>query len=272
MSKSPKILFSMAVALLLTACSLMSPQRQDGAPKGKVDFAKIPNAVPKVLPKSPYGNPKSYTVAGVTYHVRKSAIGFEERGIASWYGTKFHGDLTSTREPYNMFGMTAAMRTVPIPAYAKVTNLKNGRYVIVEVNDRGPFADNRIIDLSYAAAGKLDMLKKGTALVQVKILNARTWNQHEKRKSMMEHPQFRHPGKPELFIQVDVFSNRANAEHEAQKLHNMILQGNRILETVEQGRNLYRVQIGPLDSVEISDIVSKRLQKLGYKHPLALIQ
>lgn len=269
--KALRIFIAISAMLSLTACGSLSMQ-QDSAPTRKVNFSTIPNAVPKVLPESRYGNPKSYTVAGVTYHVRKSAVGFEERGIASWYGTKFHGKLTSTRQPYNMFGMTAAMRTIPIPAYAEVTNLQNGRHVIVEVNDRGPFADNRIIDLSYAAAGKLDMLRKGTALVEVKIINPRTWNKHEEHKIMHEQPKLSHPGQPELYIQVGAFGDKANAEREVKKLHNMVLQDSRIQNINEQGRKLYRVQIGPLKSVEISDIVSKRLRKLGYQHPLALIE
>jgi rare lipoprotein A len=127
---------------------------QDGPPHRDVDVSNIPNAVPRDLPKSPYGNPKRYTVNGVTYHVLPTAKNYQATGIASWYGKKFHGRLTSTRERYNMFAMTAASPVLPIPSFVRVTNLRNGRSVIVKVNDRGPFAPNRILDLSYAAAKK----------------------------------------------------------------------------------------------------------------------
>ena len=128
---------------------------QDGPPSKNIDVTQIPNAVPKAEPKSQYGNPSSYTVNGKTYYVLKNAQGYDKKGIASWYGTKFHGQLTSTREPYNMYAMTAASTELPLPTYVRVTNLENGRQVIVKVNDRGPFDKDRIIDLSYVAAKKL---------------------------------------------------------------------------------------------------------------------
>ena len=139
---------------LLTACSSVTV-RKDSAPTGNFDASRVPDAKPRKLPKSRYGNPKSYVVFGKRYHVLNSAEGYNKRGIASWYGTKFHGQLTSSREPYNMYAMTAASPNLPIPTFVRVTNLENGRTIIVKVNDRGPFASNRIIDLSYAAAKKL---------------------------------------------------------------------------------------------------------------------
>jgi rare lipoprotein A len=126
--------------------------------------------VPRFEPRSPYGNPPFYVVAGHRYAVLPTSNGFVERGVASWYGTEFHGLRTSTGEPYDMFAMTAAHKTLPLPCYARVTNLSNGRSVVVRINDRGPFVDNRIIDLSYSAASKLDMIRKGTAFVQVEVL------------------------------------------------------------------------------------------------------
>src|SRR5262245_6035155 len=139
-------------------------------PKIPGDLNSIPDAVPKYEPRSKRGNPPFYTVLGKRYAVMDSADGYLERGVASWYGPTFHGESTSMGERYDMYSMTAAHKTLPLPAYARVTNLANGKSVVVRINDRGPFAKNRIIDLSYTAAAKLDMIKEGTALVEVRAL------------------------------------------------------------------------------------------------------
>ena len=130
----------------------------------------VPDAIPRAEPRALYGNPPSYEVFGKRYYVMASSVGYVERGVASWYGPGFHKELTSVREPYDMYGMTAAHKTLPLPAYVRVTNLQNGRSCVVRVNDRGPFVGNRIIDLSYTAAAKLDMLRDGTAMVEVRVL------------------------------------------------------------------------------------------------------
>ncbi|MGB5735215.1 MAG: septal ring lytic transglycosylase RlpA family protein [Thiohalocapsa sp.] len=132
-----------------------------------------PDAVPRVEPKARYGNMKSYVVYGKTYYPKQSSRGHVERGIASWYGPKFHGRKTSSGEPYDMHQMTAAHKTLPLPTYALVKNLENGRSAIVKVNDRGPFVGDRIIDLSYAAAKKLGVDQKGTARVEVVSIDPR---------------------------------------------------------------------------------------------------
>jgi rare lipoprotein A len=127
--------------------------------------------VPRPEPRSRYGNPPFYDVFGKRYFVLPTSAGYVERGIASWYGPGFHEVRTSTGEPYDMYGMTAAHKTLPLPAYVRVTNLQNGRSIVVRVNDRGPFVGNRIIDLSYTAAAKLDMLRNGTAIVEVRAID-----------------------------------------------------------------------------------------------------
>lgn len=132
-----------------------------------------PDAIPRVEPKARYGNMQSYVVFGKTYYPKQSSRGHVERGIASWYGTKFHGRKTSSGERYDMHQMTAAHKTLPLPTYALVKNLENGRSVIVKVNDRGPFVGDRIIDLSYAAAKKLGVDKKGIAQVEVVSIDPR---------------------------------------------------------------------------------------------------
>jgi rare lipoprotein A len=128
------------------------------------------DTAPRAEPRSRHGNPPFYDVFGKRYYVLSSSASYLERGVASWYGPGFHKERTSTGEPYDMYGMTAAHKTLPLPAYVRVTNLQNGRSVVVRVNDRGPFVDNRIIDLSYTAASRLDMLRNGTAMVEVRAL------------------------------------------------------------------------------------------------------
>ena len=139
-------------------------------PRNAPDVYQVPDAVPRDEPRSAFGNPPFYYVAGHRYVVLPSANGYVERGVASWYGTEFHGLRTSTGEPYDMFAMTAAHKTLPLPCYARVTNLSNGRSVVLRINDRGPFVANRIIDLSYSAAARLDIIRNGTGFVQVEVL------------------------------------------------------------------------------------------------------
>jgi len=146
------------------------------ASRGELDdeaIARIPDAVPKVEPLAKSGNPESYVVFGRRYYTKKSAHGHVERGLASWYGRPFHGRKTSSGETYDMYAMSAAHKTLPLPTYARVTNLENGRRVVVRINDRGPFHDGRVIDLSYTAAVKLGMKRQGTAQVEVQAIDPR---------------------------------------------------------------------------------------------------
>lgn len=187
-------LLATCVALTLVGCATRPPAPDAGPTTGRevvvregpaprherdrapdprsvpTDIDRVPDAVPRAEPRSRYGNPESYEVFGRRYHVLASAEGYRERGIASWYGEKFHGRRTSSREPYDMYAMTAAHKTLPLPTYVRVTHLENGRSVIVRVNDRGPFVDSRIIDLSYAAAARLGMVEDGHAPVEVVAL------------------------------------------------------------------------------------------------------
>lgn len=153
---------------LLSGCA--GPGEKDG-PGNWAGDAEIADAVPKTEPRSRYGNPDSYVVFGKRYKTKASATGHFERGVASWYGKKFHGRRTSSGERYDMYAMTAAHKTLPLPTYAKVTNLENGRSTVVRINDRGPFHGDRVIDLSYAAATKLGVVRTGTAFVEVKAID-----------------------------------------------------------------------------------------------------
>lgn len=176
---------TLCMCVCLPACSKKRrlPQsvravKNDGAPKQiPKNLSRIPNAKPKIEPLSRWGNrygkSNSYVIFNKRYHVRSTSRGYKERGFASWYGTQFHGRKTSNGDKYDMFAMTAAHKTLPLPTYVKVTNLKNNKRIIVKVNDRGPFHQNRIIDLSYAAALKLGMLGQGTAKVEVESVDPR---------------------------------------------------------------------------------------------------
>ncbi len=233
---------------------------KDGAPQHAFDANNIPNAVPRPLPRSRYGNPSSYKVNGKRYFVLESASGYDERGIASWYGTKFHGHLTSSREPYNMFAMTAASPVLPIPCFVRVTNLENGRRVIVKVNDRGPFAPNRIIDLSYAAAKKLGYAHRGTSLVEVTALDT----QPSTLASTLV-------AQPHLYLQVGAFHYYLNAEQLKTRLSHLVQRPVRIDRESEPTGPVYRVRIGPLRGVGESDKLQRRLMDRGFGEALTVV-
>lgn len=147
----------------------------DAYPELPPDVSDVPDAVPRVEPLAPSGNRPTYEVWGKTYHVLSDPTGYEDRGMASWYGKKFHGYATASGEIYDMYKMSAAHRSLPLPTYARVTNIDNGRSVIVKVNDRGPFHGERLIDLSYAAAARLDILRNGTGRVRVEAIDPDVW-------------------------------------------------------------------------------------------------
>lgn len=145
-------------------------QEKDNGPMQDVDLSHIPDAVPRKEVRTIAGNKNPYTILGKTYHLIKDESSYKERGYASWYGQKFNGYKTSNGEIYDMYAMTAAHKTLPIPSYVRVTNVTNGKTVVVRVNDRGPFHDGRIVDLSYAAAQRIGIHKHGTGLVDVEIV------------------------------------------------------------------------------------------------------
>ena len=167
-----KIISLCFICVLLSACSNSNRYQysDDHAPSDIPPLGHIEDVNPRYEPYSRGGN-RNYTVRGIRYKVKKGITELTQQGGASWYGNKFHGHLTSNGERYNMFAMSAAHKTLPLPSYVQVTNLANNKQIIVRVNDRGPFHEGRIIDLSYAAARKLDMLQAGTAQVEIKLLH-----------------------------------------------------------------------------------------------------
>ncbi|MCC5880873.1 MAG: septal ring lytic transglycosylase RlpA family protein [Idiomarina sp.] len=236
-----------AVVLLLSACSSQDGRysmRNDQAPARLPTPAELATLEPRYEPLSRQGNMTSYTVFGQTYETLPTAKGYVQTGKASWYGQKFHGHLTSNGEYYDMYGLSAAHRYLPLPTYVKVTNLNNGRHVIVRVNDRGPFHPDRVIDLSYGAAYKLDMLHSGTAPVQVEAL-------------YMPPPLVMEQG--QVYIQI-------TAVRDAQRLDEVKMdmrQKYALNATTRQRDGLHRLLLGPFDENQASEWI-QRLRSDGF--------
>ncbi len=245
-------LLQIIIVLLLAGCAGdKEKEASDGPSSRHMKPADVHDAIPKKEPLARYGNHSPYTVLGKTYTVLPSSKGYHERGIASWYGSKFHGRRTSSGEPYDMHLATAAHKSLPLPTYAEVTNLDNGRKMTVKINDRGPFHEKRIIDLSYAAAVKLGVDKTGTARVEVRAINVET------------------PRRPAVkvadgtFLQVGAFSRRETAEELAGQMMTAQLKP----VSVQKSRGLYKVWIGPYATEQEIEASIRRVVELGYERP-----
>lgn len=253
--------------LALSACGSFM---RDSAPSHYVDHTRIPNATPKIEPRSQYGNPDFYEVQGKRYYIRDSASNFYQKGIASWYGTKFHGRRTSSGEPYNMYAMTAAHKTLPIPVYVEVTNLDNNKKVIVKVNDRGPFAEGRIIDLSYVAAKKLGIDKEGTANVEIRTIDPRKQYIQTQQAEIAKAAGNDSPG--QLYLQVGAFTDHKNATQLVSRLVAATDENVLINRKSAGSEDVYRVRIGPLDSESDADRIRNKLNPLGIDAPHIVVE
>ncbi|AMN46723.1 hypothetical protein ACG33_06355 [Steroidobacter denitrificans] len=253
------------VLIMMAGCA-GTPVTPPTAPR---DVAAIPEAVPRAEPRSTRGNPPFYDVFGKRYFVLASEAGYAERGVASWYGPGFHQATTSNGERYDMYAMTAAHKTLPLPSYVRVTNLRNGRSVVVRVNDRGPFKDERIIDLSYTAALKLDMVKEGTTFVEVRALSASPEIETATAAGAA-------PGAPPdstaspasaaagaLFVQAGAFSSQENAARLVEQLRLQGLPDSFVRQDRLGGQTWYRVRVGPIPSVLEFDRILGQLKSLG---------
>ena len=274
------LLALLLAGLFIAGCSTRIPGLPDDrdGPGEHRDVSQVPDAVPRDEPRSRYGNPASYVVLGKRYHTLGDNRGFVERGIASWYGRKFHGRKTSNGETYDMYAMSAAHKSLPIPTYLEVTNLENGRRVIVRVNDRGPFHENRVIDLSYAAASRIGMLGKGTALVEIRAIDARAPVPATRVAEQSQTPS--RPGPivpgavdavPRIYLQAGAFSSSGNAERLRKKLESGLSRPVRVIAAESPRGPVHRVQVGPLASVEIADQVTSRMHGFGIAEPLVVI-
>lgn len=244
---------------------------KDGAPNGSI--GRLPDdAIPRHEPKGRYGNGPVYEVFGKRYTVMDSSAGYKQRGVASWYGKKFHGELTSSRETYDMHAMTAAHKTLPLPTYVRVRNLRNNKTVIVRVNDRGPFVDNRIIDLSYSAALKLDMVQAGTSLVEVTAISfdKPEGDRPVSRKTAAASREA--SGSNSIFIQVGAFGSRDNATRRFSALRNGGIAGAVIHEDKTAKPILYRVRIGPIEGAVQYDSIVEQLASLGITDPILVTE
>ncbi len=243
-------------------------QDNDSTPGEVPDISKIPQPVPKTEPRSQYGNKSPYSVLGESYRVLASANGYVERGLASWYGNKFHGYMTSDFERYDMYAYTAASKTLPLPCYARVTNLENGRSVIVRVNDRGPFVSNRIIDLSYVAAVKIGVWPKGTAMVEVRGIDPSRPQEPMRSAAVTTgsiSPQ--KTPKPTLYLQVGAFADAANAERAAARVRAAHLGPVQVVQVQVDAKTVQRVRLGPLKDADEADRLAPRLRDLGLGMP-----
>lgn len=268
-------LIKTSIYLLIGLLAGCAQTQKDGPPRYNVDVSRISDAVPKVEPLSKNGNMASYRVFGKKYHVMRSSKGYEERGIASWYGSKFHAHSTSNGERYNMLAMTAAHKSLPLPTYVQVTNLTNGKKVIVKVNDRGPFEGNRLIDLSYVAAKKLGMLGHGTAYVDVKAIDpSEAIQSPELFAKNTSHSMYTNKNKTtittssvnsiaapsmNIYLQVGAFRDRMRAEKLRQRLIAMTSSPVKI----NTARNLYRVQVGPFQDSASAKRFNQQLKSQG---------
>lgn len=263
---------------------------KDKAPESPPDVSQVPDAVPRYEPHSRGGNRSPYEVFGKSYSVMPSAEGYREQGTASWYGLKFHGHLTSNGEVYDMYEMTAAHKSLPLPTFARVTNLDNGKSVIVRVNDRGPFHDDRLIDLSYAAAYRLDILQKGTGRVEVTAITPLPPGQMLATSNVNSAAQTSTPvslntsannvAAPQTsnlsmrashdrrYLQVGAFSTEdaaQRAQRQLQPIANGFPVG--IYPATPSGSTVYRVKIGPLSVGEPLDNLIASLASAGFYRP-----
>lgn len=279
-----------------TPGGLYAPHLNDAAPEVELDVSGIPEPVPRAEPRARYGNRSPYTVLGRQYRVLETARGYSERGVASWYGTKFHGRQTSSLERYDMCSFSAAHKSLPLPSYVRVTNLDNGLSVVVRVNDRGPFHAGRIIDLSYAAAVRLQMTQAGTARVHVEAIDVgeAPAGAAAARPSAAPRPSAAvPPGSPRHagalppprtaapaparapaaagpgWLQVGSYAERDNARAVRERLRaagvrDVVLQDARV-----EGRRVWRVRIGPLRAGE-AGAIAERVVSLGLPRPRLL--
>lgn len=244
----------------------------DYAPDGTAssfEDGPIEEPTPRVEEKSPFGNPPYYEVDGVIYNVMASGEGYSEVGTASWYGQKFHGRRTSSGEVYDMYQYTAAHKTLPLPSYARVTNINTGDSVVVKINDRGPFVKNRLIDLSYAAAKKLGYQGKGTARVEVTVLASPSGARPsvENEGELEIPPMDQQHDNAKLFVQVGAFADAMRADTLASRLREYFREPISVTPVNVNGQKLQRVRIGPFDNPRAAEAILAQLKQYSFGKP-----
>ena len=277
-----RIMFSMAILSVIEACSSVSPPLaenpnagrysilQDRAPEKSIDISGIPEVVPEPVVRTIAGNRSPYTVLGKSYFVLPSEDGYSERGVASWYGEKFHGHKTSNGEIFDMYQVSAAHKSLPIPSFLKVTNLDNNRSIIVRVNDRGPFHGNRIIDLSYAAALKLGYADIGTARVQLDAIITEKLSSGSVFRGNIE-PKALSPVSrisKNQYLQIAALANQTSAVRLLANVEE-VLDRPVFINTMKDstGKTLYRVRVGPIDDPAELENISRKLVAADFGMP-----
>lgn len=248
-----RLVLFLSVIALLNACSF-------GVPIG--------SSKSSTKKTTPYKKPSSYIVYGKQYTVLDSADGYVKQGIASWYGKKFHGRKTSNGEIYDMFAMTAAHKTLPLPTKVSVKNLSNGKTITVKVNDRGPFVGDRLIDLSYAAAKKLGIINKGTAKVEIRALNSSN-KAPTVRIIPLKDPD---ASEGDFYLQVGSFSTQSNAENLIQQLKNKQFSDSRIYPIDTPNGLFYRVRLGPYAILDNANQILHRLIQKQFKQARLVVE
>ncbi len=261
--------------LKITACTVVLDEK-DGAPRHPIDLSHVKEPIPKVEPKSKYGNPESYNVLGKRYFTMDQSKGFKQSGLASWYGTKFHGKKTSSGEPYDMYAMTGAHKTLPLPTYAKVTNKANNKSVIIKINDRGPFHSDRILDLSYAAAHKIGLVGTGTTSIELSAIDPEARQKenapHDLKHNLKHNPHHNIKADGSLItMQIGSFIDRKKALQLTTKASDLFDHPIRLhsIKSKDSDKNIYRVQLGPFPASNSDDIISK-LASINIKNPITI--
>jgi|TARA_B110000459_G_scaffold61764_1_gene69243 rare lipoprotein A len=226
---------------------------QDSAPLRPISQDEVFDAIPQADPILRFGNVSPYVIDGVTYNVLEDYRDYREQGTASWYGAKFSGHKTSNGELYDLYQPSAAHKTLPIPSYARVTNLDNGKSIVVRVNDRGPFHSDRIIDLSYAAAVKLGYMEQGTAQVEVEVMEV--VGVEDRRDPLYGNYRY---------LQLGAFGREASAQTLVEALKPLLTAEVFVSVVESDGTLLYRVRVGPVDDKSHLLAVQQQLQDSGY--------
>jgi peptidoglycan lytic transglycosylase len=251
-------LIGLGLAAVLAACSSQTvppvqPQVSDGAPLKTIRPEDVADAQPRPDPILAQGNKSPYTVNGVSYQILDDYRGYSEEGLASWYGTKFDGRKTSNGEIFDLYGASAAHKTLPIPSYARVTNLSNGRSMVVRVNDRGPFHADRVIDLSYGAAVKLGYMEHGTARVRVDLIDVEGTD--DRRDAVQGSYRY---------LQLGAFGMESSALRLKGELEALVTSPVFISQVQSGGNLLYRVRVGPVADQSELLALQEQLRASGY--------
>lgn len=255
-----------------TAGGLYAPQLSDSAPASAIDTSKLTEPTPRSEPLARYGNKSPYTVLGKSYSVLDKSDAYDQRGIASWYGQKFNGRKTSSGEIYSICEFTAAHKTLPLPSYVRVTNTKNGKSVVVRVNDRGPFHEGRIIDLSFVAASRIGLDKTGTAPVRVELLTGDDSRQRDASRSDQDDKPVRNSNNnDDVSLQFGSFSNKDNAKQLQDRLQAVNINNVELEKADVNELSVWRVQVHGLKNEQLSDIFEK-VRQLGLSRPKVVAQ